>query len=112
MRLKSCHSRLSPCRCVTLPVPLLESHVGGFSATNLCAFQESRTVGHVVATSHVTVRLTVDSEEQEVRAESWVTLMRIRVYKHRLVRRSISRIMQGGAGEMPDCGVSPCKGRA
>ena len=81
MGLESRPPGLSPYRRNILPGLLLELHVCGFTATSLGAFQESRGRGTGNCHVHLGVRLTVDPEDQKVRAESWVILTRVRVHK-------------------------------
>lgn len=61
------------CRRILL-VPLLEIHVGGFVATNQCAFHKSSSRGTGIAHIHVCVRLAVDPKDWKICTESAVTL--------------------------------------
>ena len=103
---------LSPNRRSILPMLLLELHVSGFPAAGLCAFQETGGRGAGYSHVHIGVRLTVDPEDQKVRAESWVILMRVRVHKQRLECRGVASLMQGRADGVVYRSVSWCKRRA
>lgn len=111
-RLKPSLPGLSPYRRSRLPVFLPELSVSGFTATSLGAFQNFRSHATGNCHIHVGVRTTVDLDDQEDRAESWLILMKVRIHKRRLERRSEARHKEGGTNGIIDRGLWSCKRRA
>lgn len=89
-RLEAVSVKLGPDRLNILLVPLLESHLGGFTAAKLVASQGRRSCGAGTCHIHRGVRVTIDPKDQGVRTDFWLTQIevRIQVHKRRLDNRA------------------------